>query len=35
MYFPMPSDNTMIAQSNYNRIYQLSQAFAYWIAREV
>jgi hypothetical protein len=32
-YYPMPSDNTMIAQSNYDRIYQLSQAFASWVAR--
>jgi len=34
-YYPMPSDNTMIAQSNYDRVYQLSQAFAYWVARMV
>ena len=33
-YYPMPTDNVMIAQSNYDRIYQLSQAFAYWVARE-
>jgi hypothetical protein len=32
-YYPMPSDNTMIAQSNYDRVYQLSQAFASWVAR--
>ncbi|HKN28599.1 MAG TPA: hypothetical protein VJY34_12230 [Roseiarcus sp.] len=34
-YYPSPVDNTVIAQSNYNRVYQLSQAFAYWVAREV
>jgi hypothetical protein len=32
-YYPSPVDNTMIAQSNYDRVYQLSQAFAYWVAR--
>ncbi len=32
-YYPSPVDNTMIAQSNYDRIYQLSQAFAYWVVR--
>ncbi len=32
-YYPMASDAAMIEQSNYNRVYQLSQAFAYWIAR--
>ena len=32
-YFPSPADNAMIEQSNYDRIYQLSQAFAYWVAR--
>jgi hypothetical protein len=32
-YYPMPSDNTMIAQSNYDRVYQLSQAFVSWVAR--
>jgi hypothetical protein len=32
-YYPMASDAAMIEQSNYNRIYQLSQAFAYWVAR--
>jgi len=32
-YYPSSVDNTMIAQSNYDRIYQLSQAFAYWVAR--
>jgi hypothetical protein len=33
-YYPNPVDNTMIAQSNYDRVAQLSQAFAYWVARE-
>jgi hypothetical protein len=32
-YYPSPVDNTMIAQSNYDRVYQLSQAFAYWVTR--
>ncbi len=32
-YFPSPADNAMIEQSNYDRIYQFSQAFAYWVAR--
>jgi hypothetical protein len=32
-YFPSPADNAMIEQSNYDRVYQLSQAFAYWVAR--
>lgn len=34
-YYPNPADNTMIAQSNYDRIYKLSQAFAGWLARMV
>ncbi|HZZ63126.1 MAG TPA: hypothetical protein VFE63_18490 [Roseiarcus sp.] len=34
-YYPSPVDNTMIAQSNYDRVYQLSQAFAYWVARGI
>ena len=33
-YYPSAVDNTMIAQSNYNRVFQLAQAFAYWVARE-
>ena len=33
-YYPAASDAAMIEQSNYNRIYNLSQAFAYWVARE-
>ncbi len=32
-YFPSPADNAMIEQSNYQRIPQLSQAFAFWVAR--
>lgn len=32
-YYPMAADAAMIEQSNYNRVYQLSQAFAYWVAR--
>ncbi len=32
-YYPMPTDNTMIEQSNYDRVFQLSRAFADWIAR--
>ncbi len=34
-YYPSPVDNTMIEQSNYDRVYQLSRAFAFWVAREV
>ena len=32
-YFPSPADNAMIEQSNYDRVYQLSRAFASWVAR--
>ncbi len=32
-YYPSAVDNTMIAQSNYNRVARLAQAFAYWIAQ--
>jgi hypothetical protein len=32
-YFPSPADNAMIEKSNYDRVSQLSQAFAYWVAR--
>jgi hypothetical protein len=32
-YFPSPADNAMIEQSNFDRVSQLSQAFAYWVAR--
>jgi len=34
-YYAMGPDNTMIEQSNYDRVSQLSQAFAYWVARAV
>jgi hypothetical protein len=34
-YYAMGPDNTMIEQSNYYRVSQLSQAFAYWVAREL
>ncbi len=33
-YYPSPVDNTMIEQSNRDRVQQLAQAFAYWVARE-
>ena len=32
-YFPSPVDDTMIEKSNFDRVSQLSQAFAYWVAR--
>jgi hypothetical protein len=32
-YFPSPADNAMIEQSIHDRVNQLSQAFAYWVAR--
>ena len=32
-YYPSASDAAMIEQSNYTRVYNLSQAFAYWVAR--
>jgi len=32
-YYPSPVDNTMIEKSNYDRISQLSLAFAFWVAR--
>ena len=32
-YFPSPADNAMIEQSIRDRVNQLSQAFAYWVAR--
>jgi hypothetical protein len=32
-YFPSSVDNVMIEKSNYDRVYQLSQAFASWVAR--
>jgi hypothetical protein len=33
-YYPMTSDQTMIEQSNRDRVRQLTQALAYWIARD-
>jgi hypothetical protein len=32
-YYPASSDPAMIEQSNYNRVFQLCQAFASWIAK--
>jgi hypothetical protein len=32
-YYPSPVDNTMIETSNYNRVSELSRAFASWVAR--
>jgi hypothetical protein len=32
-YYPAASDAVMIAQTNYDRVFQLSHAFAYWAAR--
>ncbi len=32
-YYPSASDSAMIEQSNYNRVVQLCQAFADWIAK--
>lgn len=32
-YYPMTSDQTMIEQSNRDRVRQLTQALAYWIAQ--
>ena len=32
-YYPSAIDNTMIAESNHNRIVRLAQAFAYWVAQ--
>ncbi len=34
-YFPSPADNAMIEQSIHDRVNQLSQAFAYWVARGI
>ena len=34
-YYPAASDAAMIEQSNYYRVCNLSQAFAYWVARGV
>jgi hypothetical protein len=33
-YYPMPVDQTMIEQSNRDRVQQLTQALAYWIAQD-
>lgn len=33
-YYPSGSDAALLEQSNYIRVYNLSQAFAYWVARE-
>jgi hypothetical protein len=33
-YYPMAADQTMIAQSNRDRISQLTEALAYWIAQD-
>jgi hypothetical protein len=33
-YYPMASDDTMIEQSNRDRISQLTEALAYWIAQD-
>jgi hypothetical protein len=32
-YYSSPVDQTMIAQSNHDRVSQLTQALAYWIAQ--
>ncbi len=32
-YYPMAVDQALVEQSNFDRIAQLSQAFAYWAAR--
>jgi hypothetical protein len=32
-YYPMPVDKTMVDQSNRDRISQLTEALAYWIAQ--
>jgi hypothetical protein len=34
-YYPSPVDNATIEQSNYDRVRQLSQAFAFWVARGI
>jgi hypothetical protein len=35
VYYPSSVDNTMIEKSNYDRVYQLSRAFAFWVARGI
>jgi hypothetical protein len=32
-YYPSPVDQTMVEQSNYDRVAKLSQAFASWVAQ--
>ena len=32
-YYPAASDPATIEQSNYDRVFQRSRAFAYWAAR--
>ncbi len=32
-YYPSPVDQTMIEESNHDRVSQLVQALAYWVAR--
>jgi hypothetical protein len=32
-YYPSSVDNAMIEKSNHDRVFQLSQAFAFWVAR--
>jgi hypothetical protein len=34
-YYPMSVDQPDFEQANHNRVVQLCQAFAYWVAREV
>jgi hypothetical protein len=33
-YYPMAVDQTMIEQSNRDRVRQLTEALAYWIAQD-
>jgi len=33
-YYPMPQDQTMIEQSNRDRVSQVTEALAYWIAQD-
>jgi hypothetical protein len=33
-YYPMPTDQTMIEQSNRDRVSQLTEALAFWIAQD-
>ncbi len=33
-YYPMPMDQTMVNRSNRDRIAQLTEALAYWIAQD-